>query len=364
MKQQCPFWLALFLATTAPACNVPVFRYALERWNADAYEVTVFRREPLSAESRPIVDALAHTASNTLANLTLEIVDVSRELPSPLRTLWQTQTNAPLPWMLVRYPASTHIEQPVWAGPLDAEIVRTLVDSPARRELVRRLTQGDSAVWLLLDGEAKEANDAAGRLLESESRKLEKSMKLPEAAPDDPQMRSDLPLKIAFPTVRVSRANPAERMLVNQLLNVAPDLAAVAGPMVYAIMGRGRALPPLSGQHLSGEYLSRVAEFVAGACSCEVKSMNPGFDLLLAADWDALVEGRVAKDPELPPLIGISQFAAAPTNRPVLPLAAAGPGASSSGASSIVQNTLLVLGLGAVALILATLLLKARRSRR
>ncbi len=29
----------------ATACNVPVFRYALERWEADHYEIVVFHRQ-------------------------------------------------------------------------------------------------------------------------------------------------------------------------------------------------------------------------------------------------------------------------------------------------------------------------------
>ena len=28
---------------------------------------------------------------------------------------------------------------------------------------------------------------------------------------------------------------------------------------------------------------------MVGACSCEIKELNPGFDLLLAADWDVLL---------------------------------------------------------------------------
>ena len=85
--------------------------------------------------------------------------------------------------------------------------------------------------------------------------------------------------------------------------------------------------------------------------------MNPGFDLLLAADWDALIEGRVVKDPELPPLIGITSITALSTNAP---LAAASPAVEPPHATSIVFNTLLVLGGGVIALAVATLLLKAR----
>ena len=32
----------------AHACQIPVFRYALERWQATPYEVVIFHRGPLS----------------------------------------------------------------------------------------------------------------------------------------------------------------------------------------------------------------------------------------------------------------------------------------------------------------------------
>jgi hypothetical protein len=354
----------LFLLTSAPvqSCNVPIFRYALERWLPDAYEVFVFHRGPLAPEFRVLANSLELTASNGLANLTLVTVDLAGDVPSPLNALWLAQTNATLPWLLVRYPPSAHAEQPVWAGPLHREAVQALVDSPARREMVRRLTQGDSAVWLLLGGKQKERDDAAADLLASESKKLEKSIRLPEAVPDDPQMRAEVPLKVAFSVVRVSREDSQERMLVRQLLEVDPDFRARTGPMVFAILGRGRALPPLSGAQISAEVLREVAEFIAGPCSCEVKAMNPGFDLLLAADWEALLEGRVVKEPEWPSLIGWSQFATPPTNRPAGSVAAADT-------SPIVErgrlrhNLFLLLGWGAGVLIVATLILRARAAK-
>ncbi|MFN9911224.1 MAG: hypothetical protein ACK53L_01495, partial [Pirellulaceae bacterium] len=41
------FLLALLVwcrGESASACNIPVFRYALERWKADNYELLVFRQ--------------------------------------------------------------------------------------------------------------------------------------------------------------------------------------------------------------------------------------------------------------------------------------------------------------------------------
>ena len=366
-------WLALLSALLLPpaagrACNVPVFRYALERWAADAYEIVVFHREPLSTNQQALVAALEKTANDLLANLAVERANLGGDVPELLQALWKTQTNAALPWLVVRYPAAKEFEQPVWAGPLEAEVVKTLLDSPARRELVRRLSKSDSAVWLLLESGDKVRDDAVARLLAKESRNLEASLRLPEADPSDPQMRSDLPLKIAFSTVRVARDNPAERMLVNLLLHADKSLASITGPMVYGVFGRGRALPPLSGEQLRAEIIGQAAEFVAGACSCEVKSMNPGFDLLIAADWEALLDGHVVKDPPLPPLVGMSAASVLPassrqileSNPPTRRLPHNDPAPDQAGPGGLKRNLLIVLGGAVLGLGLATLFFKLK----
>ena len=365
-------WLALLatflLPPAAGACNVPVFRYALERWAADAYELVVFQREPLTTNQQALVVALEKTANDLLANLSVERVNLGGDVPELWQMLWKTQTNATLPWMVVRYPSAKEFEQPVWAGPLEAEVLKTLVDSPARREIVRRLSKSDSAIWLLLESGDKARDEAAARLLAAESRNLENSMQLPETDPSDPQMRSDLPLKIAFSTVRVARDHPAEQMLVNMLLRADKSLASIKEPMVYGVFGRGRALPPLSGDQLRAEIIVQAAEFVTGACSCEVKSMNPGFDLLMAADWEALLEGRVVKDPPLPPLVGMSAAnvlsaasrQALESNRP--PQNEATPAPSRSG--GLKRNLLVVLVGAVMGLGLATLFFKLKSGGR
>lgn len=215
-------------------------------------------------------------------------------------------------------------------------------------------------VWLLVESGDKARDDAAAKLLEVESKRLEKSLELPEAAPDDPQMRTELPLKIAFSTIRVSRNDPAEQMLVRMLLHIDESVSAITGPIAFGVFGRGRALPPLAGEQLTAEIIEQVGYFVTGACSCEVKSLNPGFDLLVAADWDALLEGRVVKDPELPPLIGMSQFAAAPTNPPPPATVATNVAAEPPARAPLKRNLLLALGAGVVLLGVGTVLLKSK----
>ncbi len=43
------------------------------------------------------------------------------------------------------------------------------------------------------------------------------------------------------------------------------------------------------GAGINADNLRESAAFVTGACSCQVKEQNPGFDLLLNADWNKLL---------------------------------------------------------------------------
>ncbi len=64
----------LLCSTSVCACNVPVFRYALERWPADNYEVVVFHRGPLASEDRSIVEWLEKSSVKHIpySNYTLQ----------------------------------------------------------------------------------------------------------------------------------------------------------------------------------------------------------------------------------------------------------------------------------------------------
>lgn len=121
------------------------------------------------------------------------------------------------------------------------------------------------------------------------------------------------------------------------------------------MFGRGRALAALSGGDLSADVIESASRFLTGACSCEVKELNPGKDLLLAADWDSIFEEALPPEertplanPAIPPGLG-------PETNTVI-------GASTAGANSaaaanqnflrLVLTSLVALGLfcGAVAL--------------
>ena len=277
--------VALVLAPgPARACNIPVFRFALDSWPSDPYRLTVFHRGPLVAEHRAAVKELEKQADRDHPPVVLEMVDLAKN-PDGVKGV-PVPTAADLPYLVVRYPAPTRIEVPVWAGPLKADVPAALLDSPARREIARRIQTSDSAVWVLLASGDAAKDAAAEKLLNVEVQRLAKELKLPvlTAAPED-KLRDDRPLKLAFSVLRVARKDPAEAMLVRMLLNTEDDLPGRSDPMVFPVFGRGRAMPALVGAGITPENISEAAAFLAGPCTCEVKRDNPGVDLLMTADW-------------------------------------------------------------------------------
>jgi hypothetical protein len=284
--------LALLLSLVVPrpvqSCNVPVFRFALESWEASRYEVLVFHRGPLGDDARALVRKL--TEPPRPANVTAVTVDLALELEDDIADLWKAQgRETALPWVVVRYPDAGEKMPPAWTGPLTEENVAPLLDSPIRRHLFGRLTCGDSAVFLLLESGDQAADRAALTLLEKVLLPLQDEIKLSEAAGSDPARRSALPLYVGFPILRLSPADPSEAVFIHMLRHSEEGLADVRGPIVYPIFGRGRALTGLHGKELTPQELRRVATFLCGDCSCKVKRLNPGMDLLVSGNWESVL---------------------------------------------------------------------------
>ena len=86
--------------------------------------------------------------------------------------------------------------------------------------------------------------------------------------------------------------------------------------MAFPIFGRGRVLPPMVGEAINTENITLAANYLCGACSCQMKAQNPGMDTLSNLDWRRYLEGsEVIKEKELPPLSGIVAMADPVANR-------------------------------------------------
>jgi hypothetical protein len=307
MRRQ-SFCLLVFLAlaTAVLGCSVPVFRYALEHWPADPFQVLVFHRGALSAELEQALTA-AEVTEGARPNVRVRRVDLDDSPPAELERLFEQQPEARTPWLIVRFPSSSGIPEPVLSAPLTVHTLAQILDSPARRELVRRLGEGESAVWLLLESGDKAADAAAEQRLQERLDYLQGVMSLPKL--DESDIANGLvsvpeeDLRLEFSLLRIARTDAAEVTLVRQLLLSEDGLEEVEGePMVFPVFGQGRALYALVGEGIRNETIEAAAGFLIGKCSCQVKEQNPGMDLLMTADWTAAAKASPGLDRDLPKL--------------------------------------------------------------
>ncbi|MCY3021656.1 MAG: hypothetical protein NTW87_21800 [Planctomycetota bacterium] len=145
------------VSTPTEACSIPVFRYALERFQADPYRAVVFHRGPLTPQEKELADALKALTEGqgAQANAEVEFVDLAAATDAARKPEWTPPEGTALPWLVLTYPDGP-LSSPAWAGPFKADALRGLFDSPARREIAARLLKkGESAVFVLLESGQK-----------------------------------------------------------------------------------------------------------------------------------------------------------------------------------------------------------------
>jgi hypothetical protein len=223
-----------------------VFRYALDHWPGSDY-----------------VLKSAYKASVEDANL--KLADGKGELFAPFDA-----------------------KVPIWSGELDQRKFAQLLDSPMRAEIVRRILGGDSAVWIIVESGDREADDALFERLSDRLTFFQSVAKLPEIDPDDPasQLGPGPDLKLKFSIMRLGRDDPKEALLVRMLAGPKLGELPEGKPFVAPVFGQGRVLGAWSGETMDVEGIEEASFFLTGACSCQVKAQNPGWDLLLSVDWE------------------------------------------------------------------------------
>jgi hypothetical protein len=259
----------MFLSLASPmvfACDVPVFRYALDRWPAD-----VFRLEASAAilSAEPLAKEFRNLSSNGNLNLETSLSTNGTKLFFPSHV--------------------KNADAPEWQGQLTPDLYHTLTDSPVRREVVKHILDGDSAVWILVESGQPELDEPAAKLLQNRLKFLEAATGLPHLDPTDPdsQLGPGPELKVQFSLLRVKRTDPQEQEFLSLLAGPSGLKQFPANePFFAAIFGRGRVLGAWGQDRLNEEFIVDTARFLLGSCSCEVKSLNPGWDLLLRVDWE------------------------------------------------------------------------------
>ena len=292
---------AFAVASVALACQVPVFRYALERWPADAYEIVVLHEQPLTEANQASVQDLRD--SNPSANCEVKVINLAESKEKRFRAIWDARSVGDQPMFAVLFPQNAQ-EVPdylVEASPLSADSARNLIDSPLRQTIAKRLIGGESAVWIFVPCGDPAQDDVAFKTLTEEVEKNKQSLELPEqdAIEDEKALLEQvaIELRLDFSVVTLQRDDPKEHHLLKMLLASESDLEEINEPMAFPVLGRGRVLYALVGKGISPETVSLASRFIIGPCSCQVKNQNPGFDLLMNFDWDASIGSAKLSDP-------------------------------------------------------------------
>lgn len=317
------FVLLLAISALAVACQVPVFRFALERWSADQYRYVVLCESELTESQQKLADSLAGLGKTGgavpggPAAGVLRVHRMTQQSDGFLQDLWRQRKVQSEPLLVCLFPRTAAVETalPAFTCGLNDQAVRGVQGSPVRTELVKRLQSGESAVWLFLESGQADRDQAALERLEAGLRQQQGRLKLPTATEmevTEQQLQElKVPLKISFSVLKVNRSDAAEAFLVSCLLRSEEDLEQLSEPMAFPVFGRGRVLYALVGDGIAEGTISAACDFLTGPCSCQVKEQNPGFDLLLSCDWEKSLGGVLVSDP-LPQETGSGRPAGAP----------------------------------------------------
>jgi hypothetical protein len=310
------------LARRGLACDTPVYRYAMYRWEATPYELYYFHRKAPSAEAVEIQEMVDRASRDKKARANVVYLPVNLDedeklinVPADVKQAWEAQENPQVPSYMLVTPRGVQVYQ----GDIDKADVAALLESPARAKVARLLEEGSTGVFLFLEGKDAAANkaalEAAGTVIadvEAGNIKLYSGAVdmfpgAPKAAPSDAADAGDDKdekdaesekdrTKHQVGLIRIARDDAREVWLRRMLMATERDLAKYGDePMLFAVYGRGRALPAFIGNGISRDNLLDCLYFISGACSCTVKEQNPGVDLLVRHDWNAAAEKLAEK---------------------------------------------------------------------
>ena len=320
-----------YVATAASACNIPVFRYALENWQPDPYRIAVVHRGAFTDEQYPVFQRLQQSSSHPTKPANVVVFDVDldaeaddderREIPAGFERLVRFEFDKKAveePIVALYFPAGTTTS--IWQGSLTAKDSTGVIDSPARQEVTKRLIDGQSAVWIFVKTGDAAKDDAAEKLLAEKLELANEKVQLPDQSliEAEDEFRADNPidLRVEFSMISIDRNDPTEQPFVAMLLNSEEDIAGFEEPIAIPIFGRGRTYFALIGKGINEDTILDNCGFVCGACSCQVKQANPGIDTLMAFDWAANIKGSAMPDVELPELTGIGDLLATSQDQP------------------------------------------------
>ncbi len=299
------FYVLLTASSHLFACAVPVFRYALERWPPDAFHLTLLHKGMNKEEINAWLDPV-YEAHMGVLELDLREDSLPEQASERMKVL-ATQVTEQSPRFLLEYPYEYNVETPILSEVVSDEQRNLILRSPVRDEIVKRLLGGHSTVWVFIPGTDETANRELKALLEAGIRNMNETLELPEKmlaiySPDmQEEVRKELP--IHFSMLELDREDPQELILTESLKLILgeEEWSQKDKAWVMPVFGQGRALAIEDQTTFTMEMLQDMSSFLTGSCSCEVKRLNPGFDVFIVEAWMADLARSFVEEANQPP---------------------------------------------------------------
>ena len=296
----------LSFAAGVYACKVPVFRYALERWPADRYTMVAIINSESKHDVATGLKAL-ESISESHTNVNVEVLDLSKLTEAELWSVEGLEDTDDVPVLQVFYPEGESGQRRLcWSGDLTATNIAAWRQSPLRHRIAEQLQAGASVVWLFVEGSDQKENEAMLTQLEQALDEAESVVSIPDGVirrqdaamalekdaslSMDDVLRCDVPLQVKFETIVLPHDEATEAPLRAMALGLTVN---VETPCVLPIFGRGRMIEPLSMSSFDKRSVTKACDYLFGECSCSVKALNPGVDLLLEVDWQQILGSQI-----------------------------------------------------------------------
>ena len=295
-------FILVFLGNTVFSCTVPVFQYALERWNQSYYDGVIFYKGNLTQKEQEAFNNfqdMLHRNNSTL-NLRLERLDIAAE-PEKYQQLLQGVTSKDLPALALWYPHQKGQSKPFWFGGCQMSVLSNIVGTAKRREISDHLISGSPIVWVFVTPPGQKVLSKPLNRLKENISKTVTEMK------QEYQFKSILENggdQVSFPVVTVSADSPEESVLISMITGL-DEVSSVKKPVVIPVFGRGRALTTFTADKINKDMIYNIMSFLLSPCACQIKMASPGTDMLIKANWQKAFTAYQQQDSS-PPLTNVS----------------------------------------------------------
>lgn len=218
----------LFLVSVVFACDTPVYRYALERWMPDPFDIIIFHQGPFQPEENQYVEDLIKKGFGERSGWYIREVDIKGKLDPETQKIYQKhKTGLKPPFIVVRQLQKDGHLDTLWKGAYSKDSIEKLLHSKARTEVSERIAKGD-IVWILLESADPIKNEGVAKILDAELPKLQVDLKpsVPAVEKEEGEVDTSLPPRpLSLSMLRISKQNPDEEFFAKFLLQSAPENA-------------------------------------------------------------------------------------------------------------------------------------------